>query len=86
MEGLDELALAEQGVAGEAGEELERARRGGLSAEAAFGVERQLVDLIASHRLAQLALDQGAAEQHDEVAEEEALDPRGALCPRRFGA
>jgi len=49
-------------------------------------VERQLVDTLPLHRVAELALDHRADQQGEEVDEEESLDPAfvleedGAMC------
>ena len=69
----------------ERGEVVEDAGRGRGGAGAVFGVERQVGDLLAGHRVAQFALDQAAAQQRDELAGEQCFDAGGALERDRRG-
>ena len=66
-------------MAGQAGEDLQRAGRGRLGAGTLLGVKRQLGDVAVLHGGAEVAFDQAAAQQRDELAEEERFDALGVL-------
>jgi hypothetical protein len=85
LEGLHRVAVAGQVVALQRGEVVEDAGGGRGGAGAVFGVERQVGDLLARHRGAELALDQAAGKQRDELAGEQGFDTVGALQRDRCG-
>lgn len=73
------LLVAGEVVALDVGEVVEDAGGGWRGAGAVFVVERQFGDAFAVHRGAELALDQRAAQQGDEVAGEQRFDAGWAV-------
>lgn len=80
LEDLDGLAVvACEVVAGGVGELVEDAGGGRRLGGSVLVVERQLADVVAGHRGAQLAFDEALGEQRDELTAGERLDPGGGL-------
>ena len=75
LEGLDELPVVDEVVAGDAGEDLEDSGSGGRGAAAVLGVERQLGQAAFGHGEPDLSFDERLDEHRDEVAAQQPFDP-----------
>src|SRR5665647_3513977 len=80
LEGLHEVVLVVEVVAGQGAEDLQHPLGGGCLAVAELGVELDGVQRRTGHTGADFAFDEGGDEQGEELAAEQGLDAGGAAA------